>query len=208
MRSVGVVLAMILAVLLALPAVAQVPPPGGPGPMQGPGAMHGHGGMMGGGGMMGPGMMGGGMMPPRDRGEGGPAHEGPLISIMLRHRQELGLTPEQERKLQDLRTEATKDSIRRTAEIRVAEVDLDALLAQDTWDVAAIEAKARQIAGLQADRRVSRLKTLAAGRAVLTSEQLQRLREVGHRGPGGPGARQPGMGPAGPGRPAPGPARP
>jgi Spy/CpxP family protein refolding chaperone len=134
------------------------------------------------------------------------SHEAPLITIMLEHSQELGLSPDQENKLRDLRTEFSKEWVRRSADIRVAEIELDSLLAQDKWDLAKIEPKVRQIASLQADLRLARIKTLAAGRDVLTPDQLQKLKQVGHRmrsfgGPSefGPGTPGPGMpGPGGP----------
>ncbi len=188
---------------LALPASAQMMGPMGQGGAMGPQGGGQGGGMMGG-------MMGGGM-------GGGRAlsHEGPLISIMLEHKQDLGLNAEQERKLRDLRTEFAKESIRRSAEIQVAEIELDSLLEQDKWDVAKVEPKVKQIATLQGDLRLARIKTLEAGRAVLTAEQLDKLKQVGHRmramggsgmmGPGmmGPGMMGPGMmqGPGGPSAP-------
>ena len=208
-----------LAVALALPASAQMM-----GPMGQSGQMGSQGGGQGGGmmGMMG-GMMGGGMGGHGMReGRGGRAlsHEGPLISIMLEHKQDLGLNAEQERRLRDLRTEFAKESIRRGAEIRVAEIELDALLEQDKWDLAKIEPKVKQIASLQGDLRLARVKTLEAGRSVLTAEQLEKLKQVGHRmramggsgmmgpgmmGPGmmGPGMMGPGMTPGPGGPPAP-----
>jgi len=186
-----------LAVAVALPASAQMM-----GPMGG-GHMGSQGGGMGGHGMR--------------EGRGGRAlsHEGPLISIMLEHKQDLGLNAEQERKLRDLRTEFAKESVRRGAEIRVAEIELDSLLEQDQWDLAKIEPKVKQIATLQGDLRLARIKMPEAGRAVLTAEQLEKLKQVGHRmramgGPGmmasgmmGPGMMGPGMmpGPGGPSAP-------
>jgi Spy/CpxP family protein refolding chaperone len=125
---------------------------------------------------------------------------------MLAHGDALGLRPEQETRLRELRVEAAKDMIRRTADIRVAELELDVLLEKDTWDTAAIEAKAKQIATLRGERRAARLKTLAAARTMLTPDQLKRLQDVGHRMRGrdgrGPGGHHgPGMGPgmSGPG---------
>lgn len=195
------VLTAVLTIGFALPATGQV---------MGPSA---YGGSMG---AQGPAMMGQGVGPGRmfeHRGRGS-SHEGPLISIMLNHRQELGLTLDQERKLRDLRTEFAKESVRRSAEIRVAEIELDALLEQDKWDLAKIEPKVKQIATLQGDLRLARIKTLAAGREVLTSDQLEKLKLIGHRmGPGpGPGGFGPGMmgpgQPHGPGMPGPGGLRP
>jgi Spy/CpxP family protein refolding chaperone len=137
------------------------------------------------------------------------SHEGPIITMMLEHSQDLGLNPEQEKKLRDLRTEFSKDSVRRTADIRVAQIELNALLEQDQWDVAKIEPKVKQLATLQGDLRVARIKTLAAGRAVLTPEQVEKLKQVGHRmremgRPGGMGPGMMGPGMMGPGQ-SPGP---
>jgi len=211
MRSrVWLLMAAVLTLALGLPASGQMMGQTGQGGATGqmPGGMMG-GGMMGG--MM-HGMMGQGMGPGMREGRGGRpmSHEGPLLSMMLEHKQELGLSADQERKLRDIRTEFTKDSIRRTADIRVAEVELDSLLEQDKWDVAKIEPKVKQIAGLKGELRLARIKTLAAGRAVLTAEQREKFKQVGHRmrSPGGPGGMGPGM-PApghqmGPGMPGPG----
>ncbi|MFI5340299.1 MAG: Spy/CpxP family protein refolding chaperone [Candidatus Methylomirabilales bacterium] len=180
----------VLGIALALPAMAQtmgLPVQGGPMGSQGPG------------------MMGQGAMPGPRAGRGGAwsSHEGPLITIMLEQKQELGLTLDQERKLRDLRTEFAKESERRSADIRVAEIELDSLLEQDRWDLAKIEPKVKQIATLQGDLRLARIKTLGAGLEVLTPEQLEKLKQIGHRmrpgsGPGGYGPGMMGPGPGGP----------
>lgn len=136
--------------------------------------------------------------------------EGPLITIILSHGQELGLTLDQIQKLQALRTTFEREAVPRSVDIRAAEIALNALLEKDQWDLPGIEAKVKQIATLQGDLRVARIKTLAAGRALLTLEQLQKLKTIaqwtpppgswermGPRqpyGPGGPGSRQPGPG--------------
>jgi len=154
----------------------------------------------------------GGMMEER-RGPmmpGGPRgyrpHEGPLISMMLRHSQELGLSADQEKKLRDLRTAFAKEAVRKGADIRVAEIELNALLEQDRWDMAKIEAQVKQIATLQGELRLARIKTLESGRALLTPEQMEKLKQAGHRmGPGGGAGPMPhGMGTPGPGMRGPG----
>ncbi len=181
-------LSVVLWVGLAAPATAQMMGP----PVQG-----------GPSGMPGAGIMGQGARPGPEFGREGrrSSHEGPLITIMLDHAQELGLTPDQERKLRDLRTEFAKESVRRTANIRVAEIELNSLLEQDKWDLTKIEPKVKQIAALQGDLRLARIKVLAAGREILTPEQIEKLKQVGHRmrpalAPGGsrPGMRGPGPG--------------
>jgi Spy/CpxP family protein refolding chaperone len=174
-------LSVVLWIGLALPATAQMMGP----PVQG-GPL----------GMPGAGMMGQGARPGPEFGREGRrlSHEGPLITIMLDHAQELGLTPDQERKLRDLRTEFAKDSVRRTADIRVAEIELNSLLEQDKWDLTKIEPKVKQIAALQGDIRLARIKVLAAGREILTPEQVEKLRQIGHRMRQGPGAGEFGPG--------------
>ena len=154
------------------------------------------------------GMMGGGMM----GGMGGdrePGHEGPLLSFMLNMKDQLGLSLQQVQTLRDLRVAFEKETIQRGAEIRVAEVDLREALAQERVDLARAETLIRKIAGLRAELRLARVRTLEKGKGVLTPEQLEKFREAGHQmargGMGGPGAMGGGrmgpgmMGPGGPG---------
>jgi len=188
MRHAVAPLLLVALALLAAPAPAH----------QGPGE----------GGMMGGGMMGGGMM----GGMGGdrePGHEGPLLSFMLNMKDQLGLSLQQVQTLRDLRVAFEKETIQRGAEIRVAEVDLREALAQERVDLARAETLIRKIAGLRAELRLARVRTLEKGKGVLTPEQLEKFREAGHQmargGMGGPGAMGGGrmgpgmMGPGGPG---------
>lgn len=142
----------------------------------------------------GPGMMGYRMTPEMMRGiyemmgsmgigpsfhrRGG--HEWPLISQMLMWQEQLGLSADQERTLRELRANFEKESIKRTAEIDVAELELNGLLEQDKVDVAKVEALAKKIAMLQAELRVDRVKTIEAGKAVLTPEQADKLEQLAH----------------------------
>jgi Spy/CpxP family protein refolding chaperone len=120
----------------------------------------------------------------------------PLITIMLHHRSELGLSPEQVSRLETLRGEFSRDAIRRDAEIRIAELDLAALLEQEPVDLAKVEPKVREVSQLRDDLRIARLRVIEQGKAVLTPEQRTRLQTMlsgmphpGHRGgPGGPPA--------------------
>jgi len=111
-----------------------------------------------------------------------------LITIMLHHRGELGLTPDQVSRLETLRDEFAREAIRREADIRIAELDLGALLAADPVDLPRVEAKVRELAQLQAELRIARLRTIEQGKAVLTPEQRSRLQAMLAGGmPHGPG---------------------
>lgn len=140
-------------------------------------------GMTMGGGMMG--MMHGGM----GRHHGMMGHHGlgerPLISLTLRHKEELKLTPEQVRHLETLRRDFRKAAIRRGAELKVAEVELEELRRQESVDLAKVEAQLRRIEALRVEQRLHRIKTIEAGKAVLTSEQRKQLDALGARPKGG-----------------------
>lgn len=128
--------------------------------------------------------------------------ERPLISLMLMSKEQLGLTADQGRRLRELQIDFQKESIKRTAEIDVAELELNGLLEQDMVDVAKVEALAKKIAMLQADLRIARIKTIEAGKAVLTPEQREKLDQLGHesiKGDTGKRMMSPGMPPTHPG---------
>jgi Spy/CpxP family protein refolding chaperone len=133
-------------------------------------------GMMGQGGQMGPGMMGGmmGMM-------GGATGERPWISIMLNHRDDLGLSDEQVGKLFSLRDGFEKEARAKSAEIQKAEEELGQLLAQDPVDLTKAEAKIKAVEAMRTTLRLGRLKTVEGGKALLTPEQRKKLGTLGEQ---------------------------
>jgi Spy/CpxP family protein refolding chaperone len=104
--------------------------------------------------------------------------ERPLITIMLHHRAELGLSADQVSRLETLRGDFTREAIRRGADIRIAELDLATLLEQDPVDLTKVETKVRELAQLRADLRIARLRTVEQGKALLTPEQRTRLQAM------------------------------
>lgn len=125
-------------------------------------------------------------------GPGGMRGDRPLISMALRHRAELGLSAAQVETLERLRSDFQREAIKREADIRVAEVDLGALLARDPVDVAAVEAKVREAERLRADMRIARIRTIEQGRAQLTAEQREKLRALAAEPRPAPGSGPPG----------------
>ena len=104
--------------------------------------------------------------------------ERPLISLMLRHRDELGLSAEQVRNLERLRSDFQRETIRREADVRIAETDLATLVESESVDLGQVEAKVREIERLRADLRFARLRTLEQGKAQLSAEQREKLRNL------------------------------
>jgi hypothetical protein len=102
----------------------------------------------------------------------------PLITFMLRHREELRLSSEQVRSLERLRNDFQRESIRREADLRIAETDLTNLLDAEAVELGQVEAKVREIEGLRADLRLARIRTIEEGKAQLSSEQRKKLQAL------------------------------
>ena len=107
-----------------------------------------------------------------------PPGERPLVSFMLAHRGELGLSPQQVEALERVRTDFQREAIRRDADLRVAEMDLAALRRQDPVDLGPVEAKIREIERLRAELRIAQVRAIEQGRAQLSAEQRDRLRAL------------------------------
>ena len=102
--------------------------------------------------------------------------ERPLITIMLRHRDELGLSAGQIQSLEKLRSDFQQVATRYETDLRSSESDLAALLDADPTDLAKAEAKAREIERLRAELRIARIRVIEQGKAQLTPEQRSKLR--------------------------------
>jgi Spy/CpxP family protein refolding chaperone len=104
--------------------------------------------------------------------------ERPLITLMLRHREELRLSADQVRSLERLRGEFEREAVRREADIRIAEMDLASLLDARPVDLAKVEAKIREIERFKADLRLARIRAIEQGKALLSPEQQAKLNDL------------------------------
>lgn len=104
--------------------------------------------------------------------------ERPLISLMLRHRDQLGLSKDQVQGLERLRDSFQREVIRSEADLRIADMDLASLLNADPADLQKVEAKVREIERLKADLRLARIRTIEKGKALLTTEQRAKLNNL------------------------------
>ena len=104
--------------------------------------------------------------------------ERPLITLMLRHREELGLSREQVQGLEQLRADFQREALRREAELRLAETELGTLLDADVPDLGQVEAKLRAIGELGAELRLARIRAIEQGKGLLTQDQRAKLRAL------------------------------
>lgn len=118
----------------------------------------------------------GGMAAGTKAGAGAMAAGGGDMSDMM---QTLGLDDEQWKKFTELRRRYRLDTIPMQAKIDIAEVELEALTDTDKIDLKKVEGKVREIAGLQADLRTYRYKSLAEMRTFISADQFQKFRWIG-----------------------------
>lgn len=107
-----------------------------------------------------------------------PPHEGPLISFMLHHREELGLSADQVKALEQLRDDFQREAIRKEADLRISEMDLARLLDAEPVDLELVKAKLEEIERLRAELRHARIRTIEQGKALLSSEQRAKLQAL------------------------------
>ena len=116
----------------------------------------------------------------------------PAISQILSRREALALSAEQVKKLEQLRDNFERLSIRNNAETRIVELDIASLLETPNPDLAKVEAKVREAEKLRADLRIARIKVIEQAKAVLTPEQRKKFYEsIEARAPRAPRGQNP-----------------
>jgi hypothetical protein len=101
--------------------------------------------------------------------------ERPLISILLRHRHDLGLSREQVHDLEELRDGYQREAIRYDADARIAEMELQSLLKSEPVDLEHVRVKLQDIERLKVELRLARLRAIEQGKALLSLEQRDKL---------------------------------
>ncbi len=120
------------------------------------------------GGMMGK-MMQGGMM----GGMMGRMHRG--FDFFLGKAKQLELTPEQIKKLRDMKFQFEIDNARRKADLEVAKIELKRLKADEKADPKQIEAKIREVQNKKAELEIALFRAKRQAKSVLTEEQRAKL---------------------------------
>jgi hypothetical protein len=79
--------------------------------------------------------------------------------------------------VREIETRTVKEGIRKRAEFQVASIELRELLGKDPVDLKAVEAKLKQIAALQTEIQLARIKAIEEIKGKLTSEERKKFRE-------------------------------
>lgn len=95
--------------------------------------------------------------------------------------EELMLTDEQKEAFSRLRLDYDKMVIKKTADVRTAEVDLATLLGKDEPDHQAIQEQVKTIGVIKEDMMMARIDSLLKLRGVLTKDQYGKFRELLHQ---------------------------
>jgi Spy/CpxP family protein refolding chaperone len=125
--------------------------------------------------------------PPRPWGSGPPPH-GPPIGPTPDEIRQLGLSDAQKQSLSEWRDEERRQVIRIEADLRIAHLDLDRLLAAERVDARAIDAEVDRISTLRAAIFKTHVATVVRLNERLTADQRKRLKRMREdRGPEGGG---------------------
>ena len=89
----------------------------------------------------------------------------------------LGLSDQQIDALKEIKSRVTKDTIKKRADLQLAEVDLRELLHKDSVDMKAVEASLKKVESATTDLKLTHIKAREEMKAVLTPEQRKKLKE-------------------------------
>jgi Spy/CpxP family protein refolding chaperone len=111
-------------------------------------------------------------------GPRGAREDRPVISQMLNNKEALGLSSDQVRRLEQLRDNFQRQTIRNEADLRIMELDIAALLDSEPVDMTKLETKMREEEKLRTDLRIARIRAIEQGKALLNADQKKKLTEL------------------------------
>lgn len=132
---------------------------------------------------------------PEPGGPGGPGGMGGGKDLPPQLIKKLGLTDEQQDKVQSIRMNAEKEKIKIEAELRIKQIDMQEQMEKKSVNEKEISKLIDAISDLQKKMLENRIKTMLALKKILTPEQQeklkkfmeQRMEKFGQNGPDGPG---------------------
>ncbi len=110
---------------------------------------------------------------------GGPDEDMPRLMMMERDLiKQIGLTEEQQNKIDALQTEHQKSTIGKQSEMKIMTVDLKTEMDKDTLDMAKINELADKMSKIQAELGKERILHVAQVANVMTKEQRAKLEQL------------------------------
>lgn len=98
--------------------------------------------------------------------------------FILHLKTEIGLTPQQEQKVENMMLAYEENAIRRGSDVKVLELKFASLLKPNRIDRREMEKMVREIARMKTDLQVGHLNYLLDVRDTLTPEQIQKLEKM------------------------------
>ena len=120
-------------------------------------------------------------------------HSSHDLKHLLKHGKEIGLTPEQISKLKTMQLDQSRAQARAEADIKVATLELHALVEDEQADSAAIQAKVDQLKKAEGGLLFMAIRTRRGAMAILTPEQREKDQTMRERMMGGEGQHSGGM---------------
>lgn len=128
--------------------------------------------------MAGQGMMGGMMGVARGRmGRANPWFQYG-VTLMLQNADKLGLSDEQRKQLDEIRTRYSKDIIKQDAESKIAEIDLQVLLKESEINLSEVKEALKKVENAETQIRYLRIMAFVEARKILTGEQRNSLKKL------------------------------
>ena len=101
-------------------------------------------------------------------------HSGSDLKHFLKHGKEIGLTSEQISKLKTMQLDLGRAQVRAEADIKVATLELHALVEDEQTDAAAIQAKVDQLKKAEGGLLFTAIRTRRGAMAILSPEQREK----------------------------------
>ena len=100
------------------------------------------------------------------------------VSLILRNSGKLGLNDQQKTKINEIRRKYSKDIIRQGAELKIAEIDLDALLKASDINLGKVKEALKKSEGIETQIRYLKIEALTEAKKILTEGQRETLRKM------------------------------
>ncbi len=97
---------------------------------------------------------------------------------MMKHLMGLNLDEQQKALIGEIKSRMMKETIRRTADMHIVQIELKDLLSQEPVDMKAVETKLRQLETMKTDMHLSHLRAMEDVKTKLTPEQRKKFKEM------------------------------